>query len=99
MFGPINTAPDYLGGSDLRNYKSTIEALQKRPGQNCSLVCNSKAFFIHFKTQGGCKEARTVASEIKANGYYETSARPTPGSTVSLRRQLSLSLRANGMEQ
>ena len=30
MFGPINTAPDYLGGSDLRNYKSTIEALQKK---------------------------------------------------------------------
>ena len=59
----------------LRNCESTIEALQKKRKTALWSLIPCQSIFIHFKTQGGCKEARNVASEIKANEYYEASGR------------------------
>ena len=86
----------------LRNCESTIEALQKKNrSKNCSLVSNSmlKHFLYILKLKEAVRKQELWPARSKRMGITTRPGRPTPGSTRSLRRQLSLSLRANRMEQ
>ena len=77
--------------------KAQLKRFKKRTGQNCSLASNSIPYI--WKLKEAVRKQELWPARSKRTSITRRPGRPTPGSTRSLRRQLSLYLRANGMEQ